>query len=111
MIDPQFVFLAFQQGQSPPGGLLMQLVPFILIFVIFYFLLIAPARKRQKALQQMIENLRRGDRVITSGGLHGEISSIEGPVAILKIADNVRVKISKSAITGLEQSSEKGKDQ
>lgn len=109
-MELSLVFLALQQPQGAPGGLLMQLVPFILIFVIFYFLLIAPARKRQKALQQMIENLKRGDRVVTSGGLHGEIVSTEGVVAILKIADNVKVKISKSAITGLEQSAEKGKE-
>lgn len=99
--------LALQQSQ-PPGGLLFQLAPFILIFIIFYFLLIRPARQRQKALQQMIENLKRGDRVITSGGLHGEIVSVDGPTAILKIADNVKVKISKSAVTGMEQSAEKG---
>ncbi|HLX06768.1 MAG TPA: preprotein translocase subunit YajC [Thermoanaerobaculia bacterium] len=87
---------------------LLQLAPLLLIFVLFYVLMIVPMRKRQKALQQMIENLKKGDRVITSGGLYGEVAAIVGAAVVLKIADNVKVKIAKSAITGLEPEAEKG---
>ncbi len=91
-----------------PSNPLIQLAPLLLIFVIFYVLLIMPMRKRQKALQQMVENLKKGDRVVTSGGLCGEIAALSGATVILKIADNVKVKIAKSAITGLEPDAEKG---
>ncbi len=86
----------------------LQFVPIFLVFGIFYFLLIAPMRKRQKALQQLVESLKKGDRVVTNGGIYGEIASVEGPVVHLKIADNVRVKVAKSAIAGLEAAAEEG---
>ena len=89
--------------QASPGAQLVSFVPLILIFVIFYFLVIAPARKRQKKLQKTIDALKRGDRVITTGGIYGEVVSTEGGVIFLKVADNVRLKMAKSAIAGLEQ--------
>jgi preprotein translocase subunit YajC len=96
--------LAFQ-GQAPGGtqSPWLGLVPMIAIFAIFYFLLVAPMRKRQKALQQTVEALKKGDKVVTNGGLYGEVTGIEGPVVWLKIADNVRVRVAKSAIAGLEE--------
>ncbi len=59
-------------------------------------------RKRQKALQQVVEALKKGDRVITNGGIYGEIQGIDAQTVILKIADNVKIKVAKSAIAGLE---------
>jgi preprotein translocase subunit YajC len=85
-----------------------QYAPLLLIFVLFYVLIMLPMRKRQKALQQLIENLKKGDRVITNGGLYGEVAAVTGPAVVLKIADNVKVRIAKSAITGLEPEAEKG---
>jgi preprotein translocase subunit YajC len=87
---------------------LLQLAPLFLIFVLFYVLMIVPMRKRQRAVQQMVENLKKGDRVITNGGLYGEVAAVTGTTVVLKIADNVRVKVAKSAITGLEPDAEKG---
>lgn len=87
---------------------LLQLAPVLLIFVLFYVLMIVPMRKRQKALQQMVGNLKKGDRVITNGGLYGEVAAVTGATVVLKIADNVKVRIAKSAITGLEPDAEKG---
>ena len=84
-------------------------MPLILIFVIFYFLVIAPARKRQKKLQTTIDALKRGDRVVTTGGIYGEVVSTEGGVIFLKVADNVRLKMAKSAIAGLEQEEQEEK--
>jgi preprotein translocase subunit YajC len=66
-----------------------------------------PMQKQRKALQQVIANLKKGDRVLTSGGLYGEVTAVEGPTVMLRIADNVRVRIAKSAISGLEGESDK----
>ena len=96
--------LAFAEATSP--GPFLQFVPLILIFGIFYFLLVAPMRKRQKAQQQLIADLKKGDKVITTGGLHGEITSVQGELLIVKLADNLKVKISKSAVSGLQGSAE-----
>lgn len=100
----------FVLAQASPGGgsALLQLVPIFVIFAIFYFLLIAPMRKRQKALQKMIDALKKGDRVVTNGGLYGEVAGVEGGVVQLKIADGVKVRVAKSAIAGLEGSPEEG---
>jgi preprotein translocase subunit YajC len=87
---------------------LLQLVPLLLMFVLFYVLLIVPMRKRQKALQQLVENLQKGDRVVTNGGLYGEVAAVIGSAVLLKVADNVKVKVAKSAISGLEPEAEKG---
>jgi preprotein translocase subunit YajC len=91
--------LAFAEGSPAPGFL--QFVPILLVFAIFYFLLIAPMRKRQKALQNLVENLKRGDRIVTNGGLYGTIAGVEEKAVIVKVADNVKVKIAKSAVAGL----------
>jgi preprotein translocase subunit YajC len=89
-------------------GALGGLIPMLLIFVIFYVVLMLPMQRQRKALRQMIENLKKGDRVVTSGGLYGDVVSVDGPAVILRIADNVKVKVAKSAISGLESESEKG---
>lgn len=100
--------LALQAGGGL-GGALTGLAPMLLIFVIFYVVLMLPMQKQRKALQQLIENLKKGDKVITSGGLYGEVVSVEGTTVILRVADNVRVKVAKSAISGLEgEAIEKG---
>lgn len=83
-------------------GTLLQFVPILIIFAIFYFLLIAPARKRQKALREMVSNLKKGDRVVTTGGFLGEVSSVKDDTIILKLADNVRVRVTRAAIAGME---------
>ena len=92
--------VAFAEGASAPA--LMQFVPIVLVFAIFYFLLIAPMRKRQKALQTLIDNLKKGDRIITNGGLYGTVAGVEEKAVIVKVSDNVKVKIAKSAVAGLE---------
>jgi preprotein translocase subunit YajC len=92
--------IALAEGGSPSP--LIQFLPFIFVFAIFYFLLIAPMRKRQKALQAMIAGLAKGDKVVTNGGLYGEIAAVQEDLVILKVADNVKVRVAKSAISGLE---------
>jgi preprotein translocase subunit YajC len=104
-IEPMTI-LALQASSSPFGAL-GGFIPMILIFVIFYVVLMLPMQRQRKALAQMIENLKRGDKVITSGGLYGEVTAVEGPTVMLRIADNVRVRVAKSAISGLEGTPEK----
>ena len=99
--------LAFQ-GTATQSPWLM-FVPYLFIAVIFYFLLIAPMRKRQKALSQMVDSLKKGDRIVTSGGIYGEIAGVDADTVILKVADNVRIKLAKSAIAGLEKEGETSK--
>jgi len=85
-------------SQSPWLGM----VPMVAIFAIFYFLLVVPMRKRQKNLQTLIDNIKKGDRVVTTGGLYGEVVAIDTAVVVLKVADNVKLRVAKSAIAGLE---------
>ena len=105
-MNPATLFLAFADAGGAPG--IVQFVPFLLIFAIFYFLLIAPMRKRQKALQNLVENLNKGDRVITNGGLYGTIAAVEEKTVIVKLADNLKVKVAKSSISGLEGKEDDG---
>jgi preprotein translocase subunit YajC len=92
-----------QAAPTPgPGGGLIQFLPMVFIFVIFYFLLIAPMRKRQKRQQEMLSQLKKGDEVVTSGGIFGRISAFDEThgAVILQIGDNVKVKVLRSAISG-----------
>jgi preprotein translocase subunit YajC len=98
--------VALANGAGASG--LLQFVPILVFFAIFYFVLIAPMRKRQKALQQLLDALKKGDKVVTNGGVYGEVTGIEGGVVHLKVAENVRLRVAKSAITGLETSEEGG---
>ncbi len=99
-MESSLVQLAQAGGQAP--SLFVQLVPILLIFGIFYFLLLAPMRKRQKQHQVLLGALKRGDKVVTNGGLLGEIAAVEDRVVHLKLADNVKVRVVKTAIAGLE---------
>jgi preprotein translocase subunit YajC len=100
------LFLAQQQaGQAQSGGLwYMQLLPFAFIFVIFYFLLIRPQQKRQKEHQNLLSNLKTGDKVITSSGIHGLIANVKDTTFLVKIADNVKIEVDKNAIASVSKS-------
>lgn len=92
-----------QATPTPAGGGLMAFAPMIFIFVIFYFLLIAPMRKKQKKTQEMLAKLKKGDEVITGGGIFGRIAALdeERGFVVLQIADNVKIKVLRSAVAGL----------
>ena len=94
----------FAQGQA--GGL-MTFVPLVLIMLIFYFLLILPAQRRQKKTTQMLQALKNGDKVITNGGIYGTIVGLEDEAVQLRVADQVKIKLSRSAIVGLQPDSPK----
>lgn len=93
-----FILLFFQQGGST-SGLLGSLLPFLLIILVFYFLILRPQQKRQKDRQKLLESIKKGDKVITSGGMHGTIEGLEDKTVLLKIADNTKVKVERSAVT------------
>ena len=92
-----------QTSPAPGGSGLLQFAPMIFIFVIFYFLLIAPMRKKQKKTQEMLAKLKKGDEVVTSGGLFGRIAALdeERGFVVLEISSNVKVKVLRSAIAGI----------
>ena len=87
------------QGQS---GAWLQLVPLVFFFVVIYFLLIRPARTRQKQIQSMLEALKPGDRVVTSGGLIGTIVAIDRDIVQLRVADKIKVDVTKGSVVGLQ---------
>jgi len=100
MIDMVYAMAPPGGGQGQGGDMygLVQMAPFVLIFVVFYFLLIRPQQKRAKQQKAFIENLKKGDKVITSGGLYGTITGITDTEVTLEIAEKVRVKVLKGAI-------------
>jgi len=88
-----------QEGAGTGGGL-AAFVPLILMFVIFYFLLIRPQQKKAKQHQQFLNDLKKDDMVVTTGGVHGKITGIADTIVTLEIAPNVRIKVSRSAVSG-----------
>jgi len=94
------LFNLLQQSQPSPrgGSFISVLIPFILVFVIFYLLIIMPSRKRQKKHQQMVEELKPGDKVVTSGGIYGTVMGVQKDRIELKIAANVKIDITKNAV-------------
>ncbi len=88
--------------QQNPNALL-NLMPIVLIFVIFYFLLIRPQQKKQSEHQKMVSELKKNDEVITIGGIYGVIVNVKDTTVILKIDDNVKVEIQKSAVASLKK--------
>ena len=98
-------------AQAGPGGgggsgTLLSLVPFVLIFIIFYFLLILPQQKRQKKLKAMLEALKKGDKVVTSGGIWGTVTNLGKETVTLQIADNAKIKVQRESIARLRTDDE-----
>jgi preprotein translocase subunit YajC len=100
---------AYAQAAATPGGsdILVQMLPFILIFVIMYFLLIRPQQRRVKVHQEMIKNVRRGDTVVLNSGMIGKVTKvIDDAEAEVEIADGVKVKVVKSMIADVRNKTE-----
>ena len=92
-----FISDAWAQAE-PVGGGLLGLLPFVLIIVVFYFLLIRPQQKRQKQHREMVGNLKKGDEVVTNGGTLGRITDVGDNFITLEIADGVQVKVQNQAV-------------
>ncbi|HID97112.1 MAG TPA: preprotein translocase subunit YajC [Thermodesulfobacteriaceae bacterium] len=87
-------------GESGGGNPIMAFLPLIIIFAIFYFLMIKPQQKRAKEHRNFLDSLRRGDEVMTAGGIIGRISGLTEQVVTLEVADNVKIKVARSQISG-----------
>jgi preprotein translocase subunit YajC len=87
------------EGGGGFGGGIMSFAPFILIIGVFYFLIIRPQNKKQKETQKMLAALKKGDKVVTAGGIHGVIQTVDQADVVLKIDEGVKVKFSRSAIS------------
>jgi len=87
-------------GGSPTSGI-MSMIPLIAMFAIFYFLLIRPQQKRAKDHKAMIEAVKRGDDVVTSGGIHGKVTGVTDDVLTLEVAPNVKIRVQKQAVASI----------
>ena len=103
-----FAFLLAQAPPAPasPGSGLLSLLPFAFIFVIMYYVMLRPQMRRQKEQARLISALKTGDRVVTSSGIHGLISNVKDTTVIVKVADNVKLEMDKTAVTNVVKSGE-----
>ena len=101
--------IAYAAGGAAPAGAsgLASFVPLILIFVVFYFLLIRPQQKKAKEHQQFLGNLRKGERIVTSGGIHGRITGLTDTIVTVEIAEGVKIKVTRASIMTTAADAEK----
>ena len=99
-----FIYLAQAAPDQPQ--MLMPFFPLIIIAVLFYFLLIRPQQKKQKEHQKLVADLKTGDKVITSGGMHGMVANIKETTILLKVADNVKVELDRAAVSTIVKPTE-----
>jgi preprotein translocase subunit YajC len=93
----------FAMGATPVGGSpWLQFVPFVLVLAIFYFIILLPMRRKQQKVQQFLDNLKVGDRVITTGGIYGQVMKLGGDSIQLQIADKLRIEVAKASIGGYQ---------
>ena len=90
-------------GGTAPVNPLVQFMPIILMFVIFYFLLIRPQQKKAREHQQLLNALKKDDKILTTGGIYGTVMQVKGDIIEVKIAENVKVQVAKSAIGSVIQ--------
>ncbi len=93
-------------GEGQSGGAFGGLLMILIIFGIFYFLLIRPQMKRQKEHQAMVSALRKGDKVVTTGGIHGAIVGVKDDVVVLKIAEQVKIEVAKNCVASVKERGE-----
>jgi len=98
--------MAPPQGGSGDGGLMSTIIMFALIIGIFYFLILRPQQKRQKEREKLLESVKKGDKVITSGGLHGTVAGIDEKTLLIQVSENVKMKFERSAVTTIVKESD-----
>ena len=98
--------LMSQQTQDGGPGLMANVVLFGSIIAIFYFMIIRPQQKRQKQHQAMLEALKKGDKVVVSGGIHGVVAGFDEKTVLVQIADNVKIKVERASVTGVVNAEE-----
>jgi preprotein translocase subunit YajC len=102
------IFLAQAPAPSPAGAGsgLLGLLPFVFIFVIMYYVMLRPQMRKQKEQARLVAALKTGDRVVTASGIHGLISNVKDTTVIVKVADNVKIEMEKTAVTNVVKSVE-----
>jgi preprotein translocase subunit YajC len=90
-------------AEAGPQSFITTLIPFALIIGIFYFLIIRPQNKKQKETQRMLNTLKKGDRIVTVGGIHGVVQSVKEGSVVVKVDDNVKIEFSRTAISSVNQ--------
>jgi preprotein translocase subunit YajC len=98
--------MAQPQGGNPEGSLISTLVMFTLIIAIFYFMILRPQQKRQKERQKMLDAVKKGDKVVTAGGLHGVVAGIDEKTLLVQVAENVKLKFDRTAVTAVVREGE-----
>jgi preprotein translocase subunit YajC len=101
----RYIILA-QQSPDAGAGFMQTIILFGLIFVIFYFMIIRPQQKRQKERQKMLDAVKKGDKIITSGGIHGSVIGVDEKTLLVQIADNVKVKVERGSVSGVIREAE-----
>jgi preprotein translocase subunit YajC len=96
-----FTLLMGQPGQGEGPGLMSNVILFGSIILIFYFMIIRPQQKRTKERQKLLESMKKGDKVITSGGMYGTIAGLDEKTVLVQIADNVKVKLDRNSIANI----------
>lgn len=102
------IFLAQAQSAAPAAGApnpIASFIPIILIFVIMYFVLFRPQMRRQKEQAKLVSSIKTGDRVITSSGIHGMVTNVKETTVTVKVADNVKLEMEKTAVTNVVKTS------
>ncbi|HEY5770497.1 MAG TPA: preprotein translocase subunit YajC [Terrimicrobium sp.] len=105
------LFLAQAASPAPEGAgaqpsFLMSIMPLVFVFVIFYFLLIRPQQRRQKAHEKLVSSIKTGDKVVTSSGIHGIVANVKEKTLLVKVADNVKIEFDRSSVASVEKSAE-----
>lgn len=95
-------------GGNGGGGMMSTLVMFLLIIAIFYFLILRPQQKRQKERQKMLDAVKKGDKIVTAGGLHGTVAGVEEKTLLIQVADNVKLKFDRSAVSSIVREADAG---
>ena len=103
-----FLLMGAPGGQQGGASSFISFLPFVAIFAIFYFLIIRPQSKQRKETQRMLSDLRKGDRVVTIGGVHGVIQSIRESSVILKVDENCKIEFSRSSIASVKEKGDSG---
>ena len=102
-MNVQQISTFFAMASGPDGGGLLQTLPmFAVVLAIFYFIVLLPTKRQRQKVQQFLEGLKVGDKVITTGGIYGQVTRLGGDSVQLQIADKVRIEVSKAAVGGYQ---------
>lgn len=102
----EFLIAMAPSGEGGGGGMVGTLIMFAAIFAIFYFMIIRPQQKRAKEREKMLSAVKKGDKVVTSGGIHGTVAGIDEKTVLVDVGNNVKIKMERSAIGSIAQSKE-----